>query len=82
MYLILQADDNGNVTLPDGTQLCDSAGRPIIAAPEQEVLVDVDNMKPVLDSRDRSSLNLVNKRMVSSIKNNNNINLFAALILF
>ena len=82
MYLILQADDNGNVTLPDGTQLCDSAGRPIVASPEQEVLVDVDNMKPVLDSRGQPVITKPGKRMVSFVKNNNNINLFAAFVLF
>lgn len=47
----LQADENGEVVLPDGSSLRDSAGRPILAAPEQEVLVDVESMKAVLDSR-------------------------------
>lgn len=49
--MFFQADDDGTITLPDGTQLCDSAGRPIVAAPQQEVLVDEESMKPVLDSR-------------------------------
>lgn len=39
------------MTLPDGTPLCDSAGRPIKTAANQEVLVDMETLKPVLDSR-------------------------------
>lgn len=46
-----QADSTGHVKLPDGSQLCDAAGRPIKTASQQEVLVDMATLQPILDSR-------------------------------